>query len=161
MSRTLIIGIGNTLRGDDGLGCRAVEELRRILAPDQAEMILCHQLTPELAESVSRAARVIFIDCCVGRPAGKIRVSRLTPGPSSYISLTHRLDPRALMHYSRELSGKWPEGWTISMTGANYDYSDSLSAVVESELPALVDLVRHAALEGPAWLERSGVYSNG
>src|SRR5579863_2441204 len=68
MSRTLIIGIGNPLRGDDGLGWRAVESLRQIASLQEVETVTCHQLTPEMAESVSRAERVVFIDAYVGSP---------------------------------------------------------------------------------------------
>ena len=62
MARALIIGYGNPLRGDDGLGWRAAEQLAEIIPQSEAEVIACHQLTPELAEPISRARLVIFID---------------------------------------------------------------------------------------------------
>jgi Ni,Fe-hydrogenase maturation factor len=186
MTRTLIIGIGNPLRGDDGLGWRAVEMLRREASINEAgpthatfDTMTCHQLTPELAEEVARATRVIFIDACVGHPPGKIRVNRLTKVGAGlvtaqgvhegrpYISqadgaLTHHLDPAGLLKYSRELYGSWPEASTISMTGADFGYSESLSAPVESQLPALVNLVAQAALRAPAGSEEEiEVHSNG
>src|SRR5580698_607270 len=140
MTRTLIIGIGNPLRGDDGLGWRAVEALRQMVSLKEVEILTCHQLTPEIAQSVSLAECVIFIDACVGSPPGEIRVNRLMADSASDSCFTQRLDPQGLMQYCRELYGTSPEAWTISMTGADYDYSESLSAAVESRLPVLVDL---------------------
>jgi hydrogenase maturation protease len=152
MARTLIIGIGNPLRGDDGLGWRALEMLERHTEALGArasrppfETVVCHQLTPELAEPISRAAQVIFIDACVGSPPGKIRVDHLA-ADSAVGGFTHRLDPQGLMNYCRELYGTCPEAWTISMTGAEYGYSEGLSAAVESRLAALVAVAAQAVL---------------
>jgi len=154
MTRILIIAIGNPLRGDDGLAWRAAAmlqgegEVPGERAPHPPfETIVCHQLTPELAENVAQADRVIFIDACLGSQPGKIRVNRLAPEPSQASALSHRLDPPALMQHCSEIYGTWPEAWTISMTGADYDYSQSLSAAVESQLPALVDMAIQTILK--------------
>jgi len=48
-ARVLVIGYGNTLRGDDGLGQRAAEALAQRALPDGVEVLSCHQLTIELA----------------------------------------------------------------------------------------------------------------
>jgi len=180
MACTLIIGIGNPLRGDDGLGWRVVEILRQhgsiaetpAVRPDRApfDTITCHQLTPELAEKVACATRVIFIDTCVGHPPGKVRVNRLTDVEAGlvpahgtreghhYISrsdllLTHHLDPPGLLEYCRVLYGTWPDTWTISMTGADFGYSESLSAPVESQLPELVNVVIQVVRQAAASIE--------
>ena len=54
----LIIGYGNTLRGDDGAGRRVVEALADTLPPGAA--VSLHQLTPEWAETISHVDHVIF-----------------------------------------------------------------------------------------------------
>ena len=147
MSRTLVIGIGNPLRGDDGLGWRAVEALRRTAYAQEVDTITCHQLTPELAETAAAADCVIFIDACIGNPPGKIRVNRIARSHGGGQPLTHRLDPQGLMQYARTIYGASPQAWIFSMTGADYDYCEGLSAAVESELPALVALTRQAVLK--------------
>ena len=60
--RTLIIGIGNPLRGDDGLGWDVAGELSSELRRDDVQVLATHQLTPELSDLVSRAELVLFID---------------------------------------------------------------------------------------------------
>src|SRR5690242_12833541 len=78
MARVLVIGYGNPLRGDDGVGWHAAEALAKSLqdeerVPAERVMVLaCHQLTLELAEPLSRVERVIFIDACDGPPPGSV-----------------------------------------------------------------------------------------
>ena len=48
--KALIIGYGNPLRSDDGFGWHAGRLLAQALAGQEAEVITCHQLTPELAD---------------------------------------------------------------------------------------------------------------
>lgn len=40
--RTLIIGIGNLLRGDDGLGCDVASELSSELRRDDVQVLATH-----------------------------------------------------------------------------------------------------------------------
>jgi hydrogenase maturation protease len=58
----LIIGYGNPLRSDDGVGWQAAELLTDDPRLADAQILACHQLTPELAEDVSRAGFVVLID---------------------------------------------------------------------------------------------------
>lgn len=63
--RALVIGIGNALRGDDGIGVRLVEELAEACGAWSApgvELRAVQQLTPELALEVVQAGRVLFVD---------------------------------------------------------------------------------------------------
>ena len=68
MPHTLIIGYGNPLRGDDGVGPRAAELLveedgvTSPLLPDGVQVLVCHQLTIELAPQIAEADRLILID---------------------------------------------------------------------------------------------------
>jgi hydrogenase maturation protease len=150
MAQVLIIGLGNPLRGDDGLGWHAVQQLRKTLPLENVEMITCHQLTPELAEAMARSKRVIFIDAAVGEPPGEINLGQLNLGKINPTSMpppvfSHRLDPLGLMQYSRELYGTWPEAFTVSLNGQAYGYAEKLSDPVQSSLSAVLQLVEDLA----------------
>lgn len=59
--KTLVIGFGNTLRGDDGVGPLVAEQvdtwnLRNVRS------LSVHQLTPELAADIAQVETVFFID---------------------------------------------------------------------------------------------------
>ena len=65
----LLLCYGNPLRRDDGVGWVIGERLAEMLREDVADVRVLHQLTPELAEPISRAGAVIFIDAA--EPAGR------------------------------------------------------------------------------------------
>jgi hydrogenase maturation protease len=48
MPGTLLIGYGNPLRGDDGLGWQVADQVARD-ADKSIKVVATHQLTPELA----------------------------------------------------------------------------------------------------------------
>jgi hydrogenase maturation protease len=78
MPGTLIIGYGNPLRGDDGLGWQVAGELAKCVDA-LISAVAVQQLTPELAEPVSDADLVIFVDAsCHGEP-GSWRCESIRP----------------------------------------------------------------------------------
>jgi hydrogenase maturation protease len=141
MARTLIIGYGNPLRGDDGLGWHAAERLAAVLPETEAEIMTCRQLTPELAEPISRADLVIFIDAEQTGPAGKLSCRRITPGTSPSGALSHHLTPAMLLAWARGLYGTCPEAIVFSVSGQSFDCEEGLSPHVSSALPRLIERV--------------------
>ena len=85
--KVLVIGYGNPLREDDGIGWRVVEEIEngeivgvlQSLGNCQLETVAVHQLLPELAGDVSEAELVIFVDASVEGKPGTIAVRELAP----------------------------------------------------------------------------------
>ena len=63
-AEVLVIGYGNTLRGDDGVGPRVVEAIGTLGLPG-VRTLICPLLTPELADPISRAEKVIFVDAAM------------------------------------------------------------------------------------------------
>ncbi|MFI5043071.1 MAG: hydrogenase maturation protease, partial [Acidimicrobiales bacterium] len=70
----LVIGYGNTLRSDDGVGWHAAALLAEDPRLAGVEVLAVHQLTPELALDMSRATLVILIDAGADDPPGAIAV---------------------------------------------------------------------------------------
>jgi hydrogenase maturation protease len=147
---TLIIGYGNPLRGDDGAGVLAVKRLAgEISSGANREAITCltvFQLTPELAEDVSQADNVIFIDAARGDTPGQIAYHEFYPAqwmgepePGSY---THHVNPATLLANAERLYGKCPAAWLYSITGRNFELGDSLSAEVDQALATLIGQIK-------------------
>lgn len=101
MTRPLIIGFGNPLRQDDGLGWRAAQ-LLQARADDAAEVLTCHQLTPELAAKLSGARLAIFLDASVDQPPGTIRERVVQPAGCG--SFSHHLSPAELLGLARRVN---------------------------------------------------------
>jgi hydrogenase maturation protease len=137
--KILILGYGNPLRGDDGFGCQTALMLRTAIHRPDVEIRELHQLTPELAEPVSQATRVIFLDAGRDGAPGTLRRERVEPAVSG--SFTHHLTPSALLACARELYGRAPEGTLITAAGAAFDYTTSLSPSAEAAVGEAVQQV--------------------
>jgi hydrogenase maturation protease len=141
---TLIIGVGNALRGDDGVGQRAALALEQRLAGGDVEVIACTQLTPELCQQIAQAALVIFIDAMIDGEAGSIHIEKLRPkAPSTQI--THHLCPSALLASALALYGHAPAAVQFTVSGRAFGLTERLSAPVARALPRLIDAVARVA----------------
>ena len=148
MPHVLIVGYGNPLRGDDGLGWRVTERLRELVHDPAVEILTLHQLTPELMDPVSRARRVIFIDACTGGNPGEIRERAVAPDSAAHAAgaaFTHHATPEALLAGARALYGRAAEAWMISVTGADFSLSAELSPAVSGRLEQVVAAVLRLA----------------
>jgi hydrogenase maturation protease len=131
--KLLILGYGNPLRGDDAFGWQAAERLSALLPA--ADVRALHQLTPELAEPVSRAARVVFIDAAREGDPGVLREESLTPAASG--AFTHHLTPAALLVLARDLYDHAPAATLFTAAGESFGYEVALSPRLEVALSNL------------------------
>lgn len=119
----LVIGYGNTLRGDDGIGPAVAAEVGRLGLPGVRVQIV-HQLTPELSADLAEAAAAVFVDA--GVDPEPVRAVRLDAG-STAGPLFHAADPQGLLTLAREVYGKAPDAWLVTAAGADFGYHDGLS----------------------------------
>src|SRR5208283_5436391 len=96
MVRILIVGFGNPLRSDDGVGWQVAERLRDELARADVQVVARQQLTPEIADLASRAERVLFVDAARSGKAGSLLCRRVAPSdlPGDY---SHELSLAAVL----------------------------------------------------------------
>lgn len=137
MGRVLVIGFGNPLRGDDGLGWVAAEHLLK--QGEALDVLAVHQLTPELAEPVSRADLVIFIDARRDGTPGEVSSEAVLPEPPA--AFWHHVSPGILLGSAQALYGRSPEAVLFSIAGEEFGYREGLSSVVEAALPDLLNQV--------------------
>jgi hydrogenase maturation protease len=136
----LVIGYGNSLRGDDGVGQHIARRLDVSLYRETVEVIVCHQLTPELVEPVSRADWAIFVDASeAGRP-GELRCYQVEPEATA-AAFTHHVTPATLLASAHDLYGVHPKGIVISITGAQFGYSETLSPEIERVVPEVLKAI--------------------
>jgi hydrogenase maturation protease len=70
--KTRIIGIGNPLRRDDGVGCVVAERLRTLL-PNPFPILTLHSDLSRLVEQMTGFDRVILIDAAIGISVGQFQ----------------------------------------------------------------------------------------
>lgn len=134
----LIIGYGNPLRTDDGIGQIVVSRLAGRLRSSAVRVITSHQLMPELAEPISRASIAVFVDACEGECLGAVDCQAIAPETIDG-AFTHHSTPASLLAAARELYGNAPEGLIISIAGRSFDYGTELSPQMTNALPHLTE----------------------
>lgn len=132
----LVIGYGNPLRGDDGVGWAVVERLERTAAATSLTLITRHQLLPELADLIAQATGVLFVDAAADGEPGSIRLIPLSPDPTGPAS-SHQMGPGVLLAYTQELYGHCPPATLITVTGESFGYEVRLSPLIDSRLEAI------------------------
>jgi hydrogenase maturation protease len=140
----LVIGYGNTLRSDDGAGPRAAEAVEALGLP-YVSTIICHQLTPELADPISRARTVVFVDASAGDITTPV-LSRVTPADSLQL-MAHASSPEHLLALARRLFGNAPTAWMLALPAKNFDLGETLSPLTESAIADAVAEIRRMAGE--------------
>lgn len=144
--RTLVIGYGSPIRGDDALGPLAADALLGQPLPEGVEVLSRHVLTAELAENIAAADRVIFLDAAADGEPGEVRVRRLQPDAGAVSTMAHFLDPRELLAWCQTLYQREPAAYLVSAAGQTFDYAHySLSPTATAALGPLLDRV-HALL---------------
>lgn len=141
----LIIGYGNLLRSDDGVGRHIVRHLDVEIYRDDVDILGYHQLAPELSEPISKADLVIFIDAAEGGEPGQVTERRVEAARSTG-SLTHNSTPESLLMAAFDLFGTKPKGLVISINGAKFDYGETLSPMVEAAIPGVLNRI-HQLIE--------------
>jgi len=159
--RDLLIGIGNPLRGDDGVAALLLEELAeewQAGRPAGAELQAVHQLTPELAAAVAGARRVLFVDACVSPQTVEPWIERLDPLEAQPASAgagqgigslgSHQLAPATLLVLANLLFGWRGEGALLRVPAFAFPHGPRFSPSLERALPRARDLVRQWLREG-------------
>ena len=137
MPNLLIIGYGNPLRGDDGVGWHVVDALDALLPEGSAVAI--HQLTPEWAEAVSQAQRVIFIDATEGDQPGLVQLFPIEPSPVKVGS--HEMTPGLLLSMASDLYGHCPPATMVTIVGGSFELSESLTGEVAAAVPIAISRI--------------------
>ena len=141
----LVIGYGNTLRGDDGVGPRVAEAFAAMHLPG-VRTLVCQQLSPEHAEPISQAERVVFVDAAVDGPS-EVQLRELEPGDSTQL-MAHAADPRTMLALARDVFGHAPKAWWLTIPAEDLGFSETLSPVAQRGLERAIELVRQFASKG-------------
>jgi hydrogenase maturation protease len=158
-SATLILGLGNPLRGDDGVGARVVEELTRRDLPEGVTALDGGIGGLDLLQILQRWKRVVIVDAAdVGREPGQY--VRFTPDQvrlvraSDTLSL-HNAGLSEVLALADALDLDLPEMVIFGVQPADIGWREGLSPTVESTLSALADAVLEE-LKGEDHAEDSG-----
>ena len=141
--KTLIIGYGSPIRGDDAIGPLVADRLEQEGVPTGVTVISRHILTAELVADLAEQERVIFLDAAVDTAPGEVRCQRLAPDAHAVSTMAHFLDPRELLAWCETLYGQAPESYLLSAGGDSFDYASyALTPAAEAAVETMLDWVR-------------------
>lgn len=130
----LLIGYGNPLRADDGIGWALIEYLGGRLAHDvRCETMV--QLTPEVAEDLSEVSHAVFLDATVEGEPGHLTVKTLSAKNEASGALNHHCSPEALLSNAAMLFGHSPQAKLVTICGEDFGYREQLSPRLQESLP--------------------------
>ena len=132
----LIIGIGNPLRGDDGLGWVVAEQLSRDCDMG-CDIQTVYQLTPELAQWMAAVNLVVMIDASYEGEPGELRMRPLPLSALPGAVGAHYTTPEELAALTAAVYGRCPPIVVVSLTGANFSIGEHLSSIVARRIPLM------------------------
>lgn len=137
-SRALVVGYGNSLRGDDAAGPLVAEAIEA-LDLDGVEVLVCHQLTPEISEKVASMHQVIFIDAEEGQRSAEVREIFAGTEPPTF---GHVIDPGAILAMSRDLFGRSPRAWLVTVRAHSFELGASPSPDCAAGMVMAIETVK-------------------
>ena len=120
----LVIGYGNTLRGDDGVGPHVAGTVEAMCLTG-VRTLVCQQLSPEHAEAIAQADNVIFVDAAVDAP-GKVQFRPIEPNDTSQL-MAHAADPRTMLALARDVFGHVPRAWWLTIPAEKMDFCETFT----------------------------------
>lgn len=149
--QTLVIGLGNPILGDDGVGWRVVEEIARKTANKPDVEVDCVSLGGlSLMERITGCERVILVDSIFTgeKPIGTVSQFALSDIPdltAGHSASAHDTSLHNALNVGRSMDILLPrdeEVFIVAIEAENvYDFSETLSPPVEAAVPQAVRAV--------------------
>ena len=138
----LVIGYGNTLRSDDGVGPRVADAIAALALPG-VRALTVPLLTPELADPVSQARVVIFVDAAIDAPR-EVQMRPLAPADTSQI-MAHSASPATLLALARDVFGHAPAAWWLTIPAEELGIGEEFSPLTQRGFEAAVAEIKKRA----------------
>ena len=146
--KTIVIGLGNPILGDDGVGWCVAEELKHQIKPEMKADVDCLSLGGiSLMEHMIGYERAILIDALISdQEPGSITISKLDDLPNYsafHITSAHDTSLQNAIKLGKSLGAKLPDDVTVVGISAKsvYDFSEELSQPVRSSVPKATKIV--------------------
>lgn len=138
----IVLGLGNTLRGDDGVGILATMELAKKFT-GRAEFVCTEEMGFALLDYLSGYEEAVMVDsiCTAGGEAGEIHRFSLEDFPPRANGSAHYLGLPEAAQLAREMRIPFPAN--VHILGVEisqpFDISPSLSPELQAKLPAILE----------------------
>ncbi len=149
----MILGVGNVLLKDEGVGVHIATHLKEFPLPDHIEVIEGGTDGFKLFHLILDTDRLIVVDCVKGdgEPASLYRfnIDEYTHFPDTYKTSVHQISIDEVVTLSGAV-GDSPETTFIGIEPAEISMSLELSPAIEEKIPRILELVLETAGLDPA-----------
>jgi hydrogenase maturation protease len=149
--KTLVIGLGNPILGDDGVGWRVAEEIAKLTANQSEVEVDCVSLGGlSLMERLTGSTRVILIDAIFTgqEPVGTVQQFTLNDMPdltAGHSASAHDTSLHTALNVGRSMDIPLPEDEDVIIVAIEaenvYDFSQDLSPAVAAAIPQSIKIV--------------------
>ena len=142
MKPLLLIGYGNPLRQDDGLGWHIALAIEALDLPG-LQVLAAQQLSLELAAPIAMAKAVVFVDAAYGIAPLALKPlhhNPLAPDPAPQ-AFSHQLTPQALLVLAGELYGHQPAALQLLVPAQWDGHGEGFSPCAAAALPTAMALL--------------------
>ena len=130
---SLIYGIGNSGRQDDGLGWAFIDRLEQIRPLSRARLRRTYQLSLEDADLISRYTRVLFVDATKDPAVESFTVSR--PEPKLDFSFTsHAISVPSILATTQQCFEHVPDAYLLAIRGYEWELQEGLTSPAQHNL---------------------------
>ncbi len=142
--KTMVLGVGNLLLSDEGVGVHVVKRLMGMELPSGVEVIDGGVSGLGLVDVVTGSDRLIVIDAVrAGGPPGSIYqfgIESLTKYPNTYKMSVHEIGVVEVLRLS-SLVGKTPKTTIIGIEPKSLEMGLDLSPEIEAKVPRIIELI--------------------
>ncbi|MCS7280910.1 MAG: HyaD/HybD family hydrogenase maturation endopeptidase [Desulfobacterota bacterium] len=142
--RTVILGIGNVLLSDEGLGVYVVHELSKLNLPENVEVMDGGTLGFGLLDIVCEADRLIIVDAikggCEPGTVYHISLDDLQKMPRGTFCSFHEVGILDVLR-AAELLGKRPKTEVFGIEPKSLELKMELSEEIRNKVPKLIDAI--------------------
>jgi len=140
---SLIYGIGNVGRRDDGLGWAFIDRLETRQPLPRTTLHRNYQLNLEDADLIQGFARVLFVDATKDPAVSSFALTR--PEPKLDFSFTsHAMSVPSILATANQCFGYVPEVYLLAIRGYEWELQMGLTESAEQNLCDSVDFVSSA-----------------
>ncbi len=127
LKKTVIIGVGNTLRSDDGVGIFICAEFEKINLPNLT-VLTSHQLHIELVEELKEFDIIIVVDAGIN-PNCEVSFYPITEQNSNSIHSSHNIDATLLFTLLQNLYPSDRRFFVCEIQVQNFELGENLSSI--------------------------------
>ena len=137
MNKICIVGIGNTLRSDDGIGAYIARAIETMDVPN-VDCLTVHQLQTELVEELIHYDTIILTDAAEQdleidfKPLGDMK---------NAISSSHHINAEMLYSVADKMFDKKLNIFLCAVKGENFEIGEKISSIAKERAKQAIELI--------------------